>query len=948
MINKEQARRFRALKVQVGGNREKFFFEDSFGPTHEEQSGITKPSKAITRILSEMNFALQLSARMENKFDADIESALSLLENAMKEDGVLTNSVCRQAEELLLPLSAAAKEYTLLYVGHAHIDLNWFWGWQETVAIGLSTFRTMLNMMKEYPDFTFMQSQGALYRIVERYAPDMMDDIKRRIKEGRWEVTASAWVETDKNMPDTESLIHHIGETRKYLKDVWEIDPDSVKVDFSPDTFGHSRNLPEINVFGNVKYYYHCRGLKDRKALYRYRCDSGAEILSFREPIWYNAGVTPDDATGMFRFSEMNAGLKTVLRVYGVGDHGGGPTRRDIEKILEMREWPVFPTIRFGTLHEFFEAAESVRDKVDVIDHELNFILTGCYTTQSRLKLGNRKCEVALNEAEKVCALGNLAAGARYPEKDFSTAWQNVLFTHFHDVLTGSCVQESREYAMGLYADTLAYTQTAHSEALRVISEQVDTSAFINNEDYTDTMSEGAGVGYGLQNYAGVPNCERGAGKTRVYTVFNTSSREREENLVFYAWDYMGDLGRVEVVDKDGNVLPHTVMETGRHADHRFVRFGALVRVPAMGYTVICLREKEIDEYATFWNNDDRSQEPRGGAVIENKYLKASFDNLSGMLVSLIDKETGKEMLSAPASFCLVDTEKKTSNAWNIGRYLSIKPVNDNTFFSPIGGGIHKGVRIEQKVLSSTIRTSVWLDENARELQYDVEVDWNEAENQHVCNPLLIFRVPVAGKPTELIGDVPAGLLRRKGDFQDYPYSTFAGVEANGRFLALAPDSKYGYRLINGELISSLINTTGNPDPYPERGVHHITIRLAVEKDALSMKRRTENYARPFVGVPTAAKPGSLPNEQSFLGFAAQTSVITSVSLDENKALCVRVNELAGSKDEITLTLPFAVDSAVLTDLDGRVENARVTVENGKVTFSVLPYKLAEVRITVK
>ncbi len=947
MINKEQARRFLKLKTKVGGNREKHFYEDTFGPTHEEQSSITKPNKTVTRILSEINFAMQLSARRDNEFDGYIESALKILEDAMESEGALTYSVCNRAEECLLPISPAAKEYTVMYVAHAHIDLNWTWGWQETVAIVLSTFRTMLQLMREYPDFTFMQSQGAVYKIVERYAPDMMEEIKARIAEGRWEITASAWVETDKNMPDTESLLHHILITREYLNDVWGIDPDSVKVDFSPDTFGHSRFVPEINTYGNVKYYYHCRGMIDKKLLYRYRAPSGAEILSYREPYWYNGGVNPDDGTGAIQLSEMNCGLKTLLLVYGVGDHGGGPTRRDVENIIEMQKWKIFPTVRFGSLHEYFEIAESVREQTPVIEHELNPILTGCYTTQSRLKLGNRKCEVALNDAQKVCALGSFVADCRYPRESFASAWQNTLFTHFHDILTGSCVQESREYAMGLFAETLAYTQTAHSDALRVISENIDTSAFITDEDISDTQSEGAGVGYGLRNYAGVPNCERNAGKTRVYTVYNTSSHSRLGNVEFYAWDYMGDLGRVEVVDKNGEKIPHCVIETGRHADHRFVKFAAKVSVPAMGYTVICLREKEIDEYKTYWNMSDRVQPQKGNIILENKYLKASFDTVNGCLVSLINKETGEEQLSAPVGTCLVETEKRTSNAWQIGRYLNITPVTKTVNFASVGGGIHSGVRIEQKIMSSTVKAWVYLDEDAKELKYQLEIDWNEAENQNKTNPLLIFRVPCFGNPKTMTGDVPAGLLTRNEGYDDAAYSTFASVPCGKSTLALSADCKYGYRLIDGSLICSLINTVGNPDPYPERGIHSVTLWLSVADNALEMKKRTEEYNRPMIAVPTAAKFGSLPNEQSLFGFDAKTTVLTGVSLLDSGELSVRVNELCGSEDNVTLTLPFEISSARLTDMKGNVlGEAKVNAKTA--SFNINPYKLAEIRIFAK
>ena len=255
--------RYADVKKKVGGNREKFFYEDTFGMPKEEVQHITMPNKWNRRILSETEFAIRLSAENNGAFDADVSAALDILEQAMEEEGVLTKTVCLAAEEKLMPLAAKAKEYKLILAGHAHIDMNWMWGWQETVAATLATFRTMLHIMDEYPEFCFSQSQASVYQIVEMYDPELMDAIKARIKEGRWEITASAWVETDKNMPNTESLLNHIHYTRKYLEEKWDVDPDSLKIDFSPDTFGHSRHLPELDMHGGVKYYYHCRGLEE-------------------------------------------------------------------------------------------------------------------------------------------------------------------------------------------------------------------------------------------------------------------------------------------------------------------------------------------------------------------------------------------------------------------------------------------------------------------------------------------------------------------------------------------------------------------------------------------------------------------------------------------------------------------------------------------------------------
>ena len=144
--------RYKALKTLVPGNREKSSFEFTMGPSVQEMNNITPLTQWNKRILSEIDFAIKLSENRNHAYDACVDKALSILENAIKEDGVLTRAKCMEAENAILSLKDEAKAYEVLYVAHAHIDMNWMWGWQETVAITLSTFRTMLNLMKEYKD----------------------------------------------------------------------------------------------------------------------------------------------------------------------------------------------------------------------------------------------------------------------------------------------------------------------------------------------------------------------------------------------------------------------------------------------------------------------------------------------------------------------------------------------------------------------------------------------------------------------------------------------------------------------------------------------------------------------------------------------------------------------------------------------------------------------------
>lgn len=939
--------RYSNLKKQVGGNREKREFEYTFGRSVAEANRITEPSAAINRILAELNFALQLSKRYDGRFDGEIAAALDGLEACMEQEGVLTKTACMAAEEKLLPLSGTAKEYEVIYASHAHIDMNWMWGWQETVAVTLSTFRTILNLMKEYPDFTFSQSQASVYKIVEEHDPDMMEEIRRRIAEGRWEVTASAWVETDKNMPDTESLLRHIRVTRDYLHRVWGIAPDSVKVDFSPDTFGHSRFVPEINTFGSVPYYYHCRGLQDELTLYRFRAPSGSEVLMYKEPYWYNSGVCPDNGIGVLEMERRCNGLKTALIVYGVGNHGGGPTRRDIETILEMQQWPVFPALRFGTLHEFFRIAETVRGGLPVVDHELNAIFTGCYSTQSRIKLANRRAEAALLDSERMSALSAAVLNTAYPSARFEKAWQNVLFTHFHDILTGSCVQESREYAMGKLAEAIAYAQTEQTKALEKLSQSVDTSMFPTDDCICRSQSEGAGAGYGIANYAGVPNPERGAGKTRIYTVFNASAMPRKEAAELTIWDYSGDLDQLEVVDSSNTPVHFQLLdrEPVRYWDHQYVRVLIDAEVPSMGYAVYAVREKEVEDYPVHLLHAEREELPNGPIVLENEKICARFDTGSGLLHSLVDKSTGEELLSAPAGLHLVRTEDAGMSAWRIGRYFGMEPVTDTSRVTISNGVLRSSVTFEQNIMHSTVKTTVSLDKNADALCYAFEVDWHEVRKAQDYIPLLSYRLPLKKGSETILTDVPAGTAQRPARQMDVPTLTGACAVTEGTTAALICDCKYGYRLADNVLSVTLINTAANPDPYPERGIHAIRLFVSLtDGKPAALKRTAETLIRPMVCVPTASHPGMLPAKQSLLSMDAAHSVLTSVQTAADGALTVRLYEAAGSTDTIMLRVPFTPVKAVLTDLNEQ-ELAPAAVQGDQVCFDVAPYRIAQVKI---
>jgi alpha-mannosidase len=191
----------------------------------------------VYRIRGEIEFARKLASRSQvdhPDWTALAEQGEKRLVDALQQGPVDWAAIVAEIEALLEPLSAAAQSYTMHCVGHAHIDMNWMWSWPETVAVTNDTFTTVLALMEEYPEFCFSQSQASVYAILEEHNPALLARVAEKVREGRWEVTASHWVEGDKNMASGESLCRHLLYTRKYMKHLFGLAPEDVQIDWSP------------------------------------------------------------------------------------------------------------------------------------------------------------------------------------------------------------------------------------------------------------------------------------------------------------------------------------------------------------------------------------------------------------------------------------------------------------------------------------------------------------------------------------------------------------------------------------------------------------------------------------------------------------------------------------------------------------------------------------------
>jgi len=921
------------------------------------------------RILSQMCYAVKLSNVNENKFDNIIEKALDYLTAKYAEDGVISRTAALNAENMIKELSESAKSYKIICAAHAHIDMNWMWGYAETVAVTLDTFRTMLNLMKEYPDFKFSQSQASVYKIVEEYDPDMLEEIKARVKEGRWEVTASTWVETDKNMPNGESLARHILYTKNYLSKLLDLDPGSLQLDFEPDTFGHNRNVPEVLANGGVKYYYHCRGYEGYN-LYKWQAPSGSSVIVYREPFWYNASIDADIALHVPEFCTAH-GIDTVLKVYGVGDHGGGPTRRDIEKIIEMSTWPVFPAISFGTFREFFRTLDSIADSLPVVDHELNFVFTGCYTSQSRIKAANRIGEARLNEAEAFSSFSAAFAGGNYPSGIYEEAWKKLLFNHFHDILPGSGVIETREYALGQFQQALAAANSGINKALRNIASQIDTASLgIPEEDVRDTVSEGAGVGYSIQDF-GTPQAERGRGKNRIIHFFNPTPYNRSEPVEITIWDWPGDLSRIEIKDKDGSLVKHQILGNELQPStpvvdywgHKYVRLLAYVTVPAYGYSTYVLSEKELQDLEINTPKEPRVEFPNN-YVLENDYMKITFDTNNLSIISMLDKKNGIELVDSkrPAGiFRLIEEDDiKGMTAWCVGRYMNITDLNHGVkvLYAYLDkDALRQWITYSVRFRQSKLTVTVSLDYNSPVLHFDVKCDWQERAQTGSYIPQLNFHMPVAYKCESYKYDIPFGTIVRDDLDMDVPANSWAmAIPADGTISAVTvkTNTKYGFRGTADSISVTLIRSSYDPDPYPENYIHRIKFAVEIvnaSESNASLIRKSYEYNHPIISISGLKHGGSMQPADSFLALESGSVAISAVKLPENadggNKIIVRVYETEGVRTQAVLKFARNVGKAWYVDLNENKTECGVypQVEGNIIRFEVGANALASVCI---
>lgn len=842
------------------------------------------------------------------------------------------------------------RQFTIEAIGNAHIDMAWLWPWTETVEVVRDTFRSALDLMREYPDFRFTQSQAKAYEWMEEKYPDLFHEIQQRVKEGRWEIAGGMWVEPDLNMPGGESLVRQILLGKRYFREKFGVD---VKIGWNPDSFGYNWQLPQIYKKAGIDYFVTQKLLWAKEftvfpyKMFWWESPDGTRMLTYF-PHDYGGNTNPESMAGDLSvwapeiYGGQGGGTSVkdpaILYLYGVGDHGGGPTR---EMLDQADRWQkpdvVYPKLRYSTATEFFKELEEKLPQlqVPVWKDELYFEYhRGAFTTQADTKQRVRQGEETLLNAEKFATLASLFAtndegSSHYPADDLDRLWKDLLFEDFHDILPGSGIAVN-------YLDAKRTLQEVDRAGNEILSRSLRTTA-----EHIDTTAQ-----------PGVP-----------VVVFNPLSWPRSE--VIEAAAQLPEPARsVVATDARGRPVPSQLVSIDPQT-HR-ARVLLLADTPSLGYSTYYL----IGNAARTGGRRKPLVQARG-TTLENGLVRVSIDPQTGCMTSLYNMRAGTEAL-APAetdtggpkdSVCgnllqAFHDQPKEWDAWNIDADFE-KQHWDLTQADEVKvtetGSLRAVIRVKKHFQNSTFTQDITLTAGSPRVDVVTTADWRE---KHV---LLKAAFPLSSHNEKATFEIPYGSIERpttrntpaeQGKFE-VPAIQWADISDTAHGLSLLNDSKYGYDAKGNVLRLSLLRSPEWPDPHADEGVHHFTYSVYPHpggwKDALTVRQGYElNYK--LVAMQVERHRGSLPASKSFITVQPENVVLTALKKAEDggKDWIVRFYEWAGKEADVRIELPASPASASEADLMERPLKDLAVQSSSSVTIHTKPYEIKTVRLRMQ
>jgi alpha-mannosidase len=874
------------------------------------------------------------------------EVDLADLGSATKADEAKFDASLRRAQAALEPLKPMLQQATFHETGNSHIDAAWLWPRSETIDVVRRTFGTAAQLLQEYPKYTYTQSAAQYNEWMQDKYPELNDEIKKDIKAGRWEVVGGMWVEPDLNLPGGESTVRSILLGKRWYEKNYGVD---VTIGWNPDSFGYNWQLPQmyarsgITTFVTQKMSWNDTNQLPFK-LFWWESPDGSKVLTYFPHGYGNTSLDPLRLSiDMAAARKDSPGLTEMMDLYGVSDHGGGPTRAMLDQGMHWSDGDyAAPKMKFGTAGTFFSAVEPkiapdsktwdyktiaqgytypatpADGQIDIPTWDDELYLEfhrGVYTSQAAQKYNLRHSEVEALDAEKYASLAWLH-GNSYPNAELTDAWEKITFNDFHDLAAGSGIAVIYRDAAKDFATVTRETDEISQGAQKTLDARVDTAG-------------GPGVPVLVWNPLG---WERSGPVT--VTVQMPQAAES-----------------VSVVDGAGKVLPSEVLHSDADT-HSFTLQVEAEHVPAMGYTVL---------HVVPGKKEFKSDLKADGLTLENADLRLTVDPTNGCITSLYDKRDNFETLAKGGCGNQLQAfvnNPKEYDAWNINPDAFKKPMDIDEVDSVklIDDNPMRGViRIQRHWQGSTFTQDISLAAGADHAVVSTNVEWHE---KHI---FLKAAFPLAATSPEATFEIPYGSIQRpttrNNSFEqakfEVPALRWADEGDAEHGFSLINDSKYGYDVIGNLLRLSVLRSPTSPDPNTDQGHQHFQYELYPHaggwKQALTVQHGY-NFNYPLQAEQVEAHTGQLPASHSYASIEDAPNVVLTAmkKAEDSDALILRMYEYAGKETQLKVKLPAGATEAMETNLMEQKDGPALPLAGGVASVTIHPFEILTLKVNYK
>ena len=711
-----------------------------------------------------------------------LRTALDKISLQWKTEEELTTAI-GNAHKLIAPLMKLKNgptTPTVGIVGHAHIDVGWLWPVRESIRKSARTFSTVLALMDDYPEFTFQQSQAVLYEMIEQHYPDLLQKIKKRVKEGRWEPNGAMWVEADCNVSGGEALVRQLLEGRKKFLELFGYQGDTL---WLPDVFGYSAALPQIlKKSGILNFVTSKINWNDTNRFpydtFRWRGIDGTEIFTAfitTRSNGYNAEVYPEVMQETWNFLQQKELQDRVLTSVGWGDGGGGPTREMCERARRMIDLEGCPKTVFSNVSKFLEQLREQPVVRPCWSGELYLEYhRGTYTTQAKTKKWNRKMEFLLRDAELFSTIA-MADGFVYPSQIFEEQWRILLTNQFHDILPGTSIREVYQVVDEQSKRMSKVLCEVRNSALEVLSRRF-------------------------------PADDEG----QAWLLANSLCHERKEIVE------IPDANFTSAVDENGVPLP--CQKTRKS-------LAVQIQMRPLSVSPIALRNREETSSSPFSYT---------GKYLETPFYRLEFDK-AGRIVSLWDKDAQREVVQSGRwlnSFYTAEDMPIFWDAWDIDRfYRDTIRFEDRLEKREIieDGPLFLAIRSEYRIgRKSSLHQNLVFYADKRRIDFYTEVDWQEKHTLlkvgfalDICTDTWRNEIQYG----HTIRNMHANTSWDQAQFEVCAHK-WVDVSETGYGVALLNDCKYGHDSLDDLISLTLLRSPQAPDCDADQGIHQFTYAL--------------------------------------------------------------------------------------------------------------------------